>query len=41
MTKLLEALISIIAVFLGSAVVAGVWLGMALWHAKAVFEFLP
>lgn len=41
MSKLIEALIAIIAVFIGTAVVAGLWLGMAFWHAKAFYEFLP
>ena len=35
------ALASLALLFIGSAVVAGLWLGMVFWHAKAFFEFLP
>jgi hypothetical protein len=44
MTKLIEAFIglgAVVLLFIGSAVVAGLWLGMAFWHAKAFYEFLP
>jgi hypothetical protein len=44
MSKWIEAFIGLAAValvFIGSAVVAGLWLGMAFWHAKAFYEFLP
>jgi hypothetical protein len=43
MSKLIEAFIGLAAVvliFIGSSVVAGLWLGMAFWHAKTFFEFL-
>ena len=42
--KLFEAFVgfaAVVLVFIGSAVVAGLWLGMAFWHAKAFYEFLP
>jgi hypothetical protein len=35
------ALAAVVLVFIGSAVIAGLWLGMAFWHAKAFYEFLP
>jgi hypothetical protein len=44
MSRLIEALAGIVGltlIFIGSSVVAGLWLGMAFWHAKAFFEFLP
>jgi hypothetical protein len=44
MSDFIEKFIGLAAmtlVFIGSSVVAGLWLGMAFWHAKAFFEFLP
>jgi hypothetical protein len=44
MNKSIEAFIGLAAVvliFIGSSVVAGLWLGMAFWHAKAFYGFLP
>ena len=43
MSKLIEAFIglgAVVLIFIGSSVVAGLWLGMAFWHAKVFFEFL-
>jgi hypothetical protein len=38
---LFAGIVAIVLILIGSAVVAGLWLGMAFWHAKAFFEFLP
>jgi len=43
MSKFTEAFIGLAAVvlmFIGSAVLAGLWLGMAFWHAKNFYEWL-
>jgi len=38
---LFAGIVAIVLILIGSAVVAGLWLGMVFWHAKAFFEFLP
>jgi hypothetical protein len=43
MSKLIEVFFglgAVVLMFIGSSVVAGLWLGMAFWHAKTFFEFL-
>jgi hypothetical protein len=44
MSKFTEAFVTLavlVLAFIGSSVVTGLWLGMAFWHAKTFFEFLP
>jgi hypothetical protein len=43
MSKAIDAFVAVLGVvlmFIGSAVLAGLWLGMAFWHAKNFYEWL-
>lgn len=33
-------LVSGLLVFVGSSAIAGLWVGLTLWHAKLIFEWL-
>ena len=43
MSKAIDAFVAVLGVvlmFIGSAVLAGLWLGMAFWQAKNIYELM-